>query len=186
MEISIQESKKLAMLYPPVAQMVRALLARARTSGLDVVLWSTFRSFEEQQAIFNKRDGSTQAKAGFSWHNYGLAADVLFNNGKGGPSWGATHPWEKLGVIGEALGFEWGGRWKMRDMGHFQNNYGLKLADCARAFRAGGIPMVWALIPKGEEREHGTDTGSMSATDDEHGLGDDLVGNRPRSRRRRR
>ena len=32
--------------------------------------------------------------------------------------------WHRIGEIGESLGLRWGGRWKQRDMGHFE----LKLA----------------------------------------------------------
>jgi hypothetical protein len=28
--------------------------------------------------------------------------------------------WQKVGKIGENLGLTWGGRWKVKDMGHFE------------------------------------------------------------------
>jgi len=28
--------------------------------------------------------------------------------------------WLKIGQIGESLGLVWGGRWKQKDLGHFQ------------------------------------------------------------------
>lgn len=36
-------------------------------------------------------------------------------------NWDASHPvWELLGTIGESCGLKWGGRWKEKDMGHFE------------------------------------------------------------------
>jgi peptidoglycan L-alanyl-D-glutamate endopeptidase CwlK len=36
-------------------------------------------------------------------------------------NWAPEHPdWEKLGALGESLGFDWGGRWKQRDCPHFE------------------------------------------------------------------
>lgn len=35
--------------------------------------------------------------------------------------WDANNPvWQKIGLIGERIGLVWGGRWKVRDMGHFE------------------------------------------------------------------
>lgn len=35
--------------------------------------------------------------------------------------WSANDPvWLKMGLIGESLGLVWGGRWKVRDLGHFE------------------------------------------------------------------
>lgn len=39
---------------------------------------------------------------------------------KGKAEWNNLHLWETVGEIGETLGLEWGGRWKMRDYPHFQ------------------------------------------------------------------
>jgi hypothetical protein len=35
--------------------------------------------------------------------------------------WDSANPvWGKLGAIGERLGLRWGGRWRQKDMGHFE------------------------------------------------------------------
>jgi len=43
-----------------------------------------FRSFEEQTMLFNKRPVVTKAKAGQSYHNYGLAFDIVLLYDKDG------------------------------------------------------------------------------------------------------
>jgi hypothetical protein len=68
---------------------------------------------------------------GVSWttrskHLDGLAIDIcpfseyqLYGDDK--LEWDESEPvWQKLGVLGEALGLRWGGRWKQKDMGHFE------------------------------------------------------------------
>jgi hypothetical protein len=184
--MNLQETRLLAKLYPPFAQKIRELLTAARNAKLDVILHSTFRSVSEQQAIFNKRDGSSMARGGFSWHNYGLAADVVFNDGNGGPSWGAKNPWQQLGEIGESLGLEWGGRWKrIKDLGHFQFTYGLTIKEASRALSAGGLPKVWSLVIQKEAEYGKRETGAMRGTGDERN-GDSVVETVAHRRRRRR
>jgi peptidoglycan L-alanyl-D-glutamate endopeptidase CwlK len=35
--------------------------------------------------------------------------------------WDANDPvWEQMGVVGETVGFKWGGRWGVKDMGHWE------------------------------------------------------------------
>jgi peptidoglycan L-alanyl-D-glutamate endopeptidase CwlK len=93
------------------------------------------RTFEEQAALYNQEhdgkdnDGDgiidnksehvTNAKPGQSFHNYGLAIDVCpFINGK--PDW-KSKLWDRIGALGESIGFAWGGRWKsIKDLPHFE------------------------------------------------------------------
>lgn len=55
-----------------------------------------------------------------SKHFYGKAVDfVPFIKGKA--DWRAPlEYWQKCGEIAETLGFEWGGRWKQKDLPHIQ------------------------------------------------------------------
>lgn len=76
----------------------------------------------------------TKARGGSSYHNFGLAFDIaVLKNGK--PTWedgidlDGNHVWDyvDVGLIGESLGLEWGGRWKFLDVPHFQYTFGLTL-----------------------------------------------------------
>ena len=66
----------------------------------------------------------TQARANMSYHQHGLAADLaFFRDGKVVIS--ERDPWamrgyELYGEIAEQVGLTWGGRWKMRDLGHVE------------------------------------------------------------------
>ena len=103
-------------------------LARAAEAGIPLLIVDTLRTPAEQEANLAK---------GVSWttnsmhlpqppDNKSLAIDVVPYSlyqlaGPDKLAWDANNPvWQKLGAIGEKLGMSWGGRWKQRDMGHFQ------------------------------------------------------------------
>jgi peptidoglycan L-alanyl-D-glutamate endopeptidase CwlK len=119
-------SRRLEDLKPHIEAMARQWLALAKAQGLDPIVTSTLRTAAEQDALYAQGrtvPGKivTNARAGQSAHNHGLALDfVPMVNGK--PEWGSKHPhWEALGKLAESVGFEWAGRWtKFREFPHIQ------------------------------------------------------------------
>jgi hypothetical protein len=98
------------------------LLARFVEQGIPVMIVDTLRTKEEHAANLAK---------GVSWtthskHLDGDAIDVcpysVWNaHGPDKLNWDGTDPvWQTMGAIGESLGLRWGGRWKVRDWGHFE------------------------------------------------------------------
>lgn len=74
------------------------------------------RGRNEQGEVVNKSLVITDAQGLQSYHNYGLAFDVMFDGINA-----TDDDWQNLGYIGEQLGLEWGGRWKsFYDGPHFQ------------------------------------------------------------------
>jgi peptidoglycan L-alanyl-D-glutamate endopeptidase CwlK len=131
-------SRKIEDLLPKVAKMCEAFLAKCKVAGIDVLVTSTFRDYESQQALYNQGRTTpgkkvTNAPAGYSWHNFRCAFDVVpLRNGK--PVWGTTGAdlklWKAIGAIGESVGLEWGGNWEgFLDYPHFQYDSGLTLAE---------------------------------------------------------
>lgn len=97
----------------------------------------TFRSFKEQSDLYAQgrtKPGKivTNAKAGLSYHNYGLAIDIclIINNKEA--SWNITADfdkdgkadWQEIVTIFKQYGWEWGGDWGFKDYPHFQKTYG--------------------------------------------------------------
>lgn len=87
----------------------------------------------------------TNAKGGFSFHNFGLALDVVPTELLALPGWGDTlahqartnQLWAKVGALGKSVGFRWGGEFhSIKDRPHFEWSGGLTLAD----LRAGLAP----------------------------------------------
>lgn len=128
-----------------------------RAAGLNPVLTFAYRSRLAQERLYQiGRRGLegektvTNARGGESWHNVernGVPAALAFDFAliaKDGRHLLADgdEAWQQAGRIAESLGLTWGGRWRMRDLGHCQLDDGgrLTLAE-AMAGRdpAGGV-----------------------------------------------
>lgn len=86
-------SRSLNDLRPEFAVKAKAWLQRCKSANLDILVYCTFRSMGEQDELYTHGrtvPGAivTNAKAGQSAHNYGLALDfVPLLNGR--PQWAA-------------------------------------------------------------------------------------------------
>lgn len=135
-------SKKLDDLIPVVHSKALQWLKECDKQGHDVLVTSTYRDFESQNALYAQgrtKPGKkvTNAKAGQSFHNYGVAIDfVPIINGK--PDWNNIDNFKKIADIAKKFGFEWAGDWKGRfiEYAHIQYTNGLNLSD----FQAGRLP----------------------------------------------
>lgn len=115
-------SRALNDLDPRFKPLAMELLARCVEAGLMVLVVDTLRTPAEH---------AENLRRGVSWttrskHLDGLAIDICPYESYllAGPDklrWDAADPvWLKLGKIGESLGLRWGGRWTVKDMGHFE------------------------------------------------------------------
>lgn len=97
----------------------------------------TLRTFEEQDRLYRKgRDEQgnkigavvTNAKAGQSYHNYGLALDFVLLRPDRKVSYSMTEDldedgqadWREVANAFKTRGFEWGGEWNFKDNPHVQ------------------------------------------------------------------
>jgi peptidoglycan L-alanyl-D-glutamate endopeptidase CwlK len=131
-------SRKLEDLLPIVKKKCEEFIASCDKQGIDVLITSTYRDAESQNALFAQGRTTpgnkvTNAKAGQSYHNWRVAFDfVPLVNGKA--QWNDIALFTKCGEIAEKCGLEWAGRWvKFKELAHCQYTGGLKLAD----FQAG-------------------------------------------------
>ena len=127
---------KKAGLDPEFRTKLEIFEKRLLESGIRVKLVSGYRSFEEQNRLYalgRTKPGRivTKARGGYSWHNFGLAADYAFISG-GQLTWDG--PWRIFGRIARECGLEWGGDWrKFPDRPHVQWRRGKTLAQMRRA-----------------------------------------------------
>lgn len=108
----------------------------------------TLRTFAEQDALYAQgrtKPGSivTKAKGGQSYHNYGLAVDIvlLVDKDSNGTfetaSWDTKSDfdgdkkadWQEVVAIFKRYGWEWGGDWRFVDAPHFQKTFGRSIVD---------------------------------------------------------
>jgi len=127
-------SRSLDDLAPPAKQRAEAFIAAAKAKGIDLLVTSTYRDNESQDALYAQGRTApgnivTRAKAGQSWHNYRCALDVVpLVNGKA--IWDDQAVWKQVGEIGKSCGLEWAGDWKtFKEFPHFQYTGGLTLAQ---------------------------------------------------------
>lgn len=114
----------------------------------------TLRTFAEQDSLYAQgrtAAGSkiTNARGGQSWHNYGLAIDIvlLLDNGKTA-SWDTQSDfdkdglsdWQEIVYVFNLYGWEWGGAWKsFPDKPHFQKTFGLTISEAMTRHNTGQV-----------------------------------------------
>jgi peptidoglycan LD-endopeptidase CwlK len=143
----LRSEKNIVTLHPQAQLLARRFMAAVRTnsqlSGAGAVakIISGTRTYKEQAALFalgRTRPGKivTNASAGRSNHNFGIAWDVgLF---KGNDYLQEAPLYDAVGAIGRGLGLEWGGDWRsFVDKPHFQLETGRTLAQVRQKFEAG-------------------------------------------------
>ncbi|MNX94403.1 Peptidoglycan L-alanyl-D-glutamate endopeptidase CwlK precursor [compost metagenome] len=118
-------------------------------SGIDFVILEMLRTFTRSNELYAQgrtKPGPivTKAKAGQSYHNFGLAVD-------GGPKYrdkAFTWAWDKdsklmaamkrVAALAKRHGIEWGGEWtSFRDLPHFQDAEAPPLAICRQRWPKG-------------------------------------------------
>uniref|UniRef100_UPI0035CA4330 M15 family metallopeptidase n=1 Tax=uncultured Sphingomonas sp. TaxID=158754 RepID=UPI0035CA4330 len=155
----MSDSRDLADLQPHVRVMAQQLLDRTKAAGIPLIVTFTRRSLARQAALYAQGRTTagaivTNAKPGDSFHNYGLALDVVPTELLALPHWGDTPDhqahtdvlWAQLGAIGKSIGFRWGGEFhSIRDRPHFEWSGSLTLADLKRGRNPDSSPFPFQL-----------------------------------------
>ena len=144
--------KNIATLDPKVRESFRqfACLAKASaaTLGCDYVMVCGTRTFAEQAELYAlgrtaPGEKVTNARAGFSNHNFGIAGDFGVFRGKAYLD--STDPATAAKVHrlcsehALACGLEWGGSWaSLKDLPHYEIATGLSMAEKREKFSKGG------------------------------------------------
>lgn len=146
--IKLYNSRKIEDLRADVAANCRVFLELCRDRGLPVLIVGTVRDAEYQLDRFNK-GYSKSKRPSFHAQGVGLAFDVCKN--VPGHEYDDPEFFQRCGALGEAMGFEWGGRWKsFPDRPHFQwsgPDHTFKSSD----IWAGRLPPPMPLYREGEE-----------------------------------
>lgn len=138
-------SRKIEDLTIEMQQKAHLFLFLCKQAGIDVLIYCTYRSNEEQRALYaqgrrplqevnalrekvslpaitaKQNKIVTYAKEGQSKHNIRCAFDcVPLVAGKA--IWDKTNPiWQDIGKIGESVGLKWAGNWKrFKEYPHFE------------------------------------------------------------------
>ncbi|EGG36397.1 MULTISPECIES: M15 family metallopeptidase [Paenibacillus] len=145
-DFNSKETPEITQLHPYVLQQKNELVRLTKKKGITIVITDGYRSHEEQTRIYNQgrsTEGNivTNAKAGESLHNYGLAIDFALRLKDGSVIWDMEYDgngngkadWMEVVEIAKDLGFQWGGDWaNFPDYPHLQIDFGLSIRDLKR------------------------------------------------------
>jgi RHS repeat-associated protein len=132
---------KIAQLHSTVQWVANSFINQVESElGIKLRVAQGVRTFSEQNGLYAKgrtTSGSivTNAKGGQSYHNYGLAIDVVeISSGKA--IWDTN--WSAISEIGIHYGFEWGGNFNsISDKPHFQMTFGYSTSDLLKIYNSG-------------------------------------------------
>ena len=119
-----RSEKNIGTLLAEVQPLARALIEAAAGIGIAIKVISGTRTYDEQNALYEQGRSKagrivTNARGGYSNHNFGVAFDIgVF---EGGRYLDESPAYKAVGALGMKLGLEWGGNWKtIQDEPHFQ------------------------------------------------------------------
>lgn len=143
---------RIELLHPALREEAKQIYAEIceRLTGRATCRFAyTLRTFAEQDALYNQKPKVTKAKGGQSYHNYGLAVDiVLLLNDSKVASWDTVTDfdgdgladWQEAVYVFGLFGWDWGGNWKtFPDKPHFQKTFGLTISECLNRHNSGQV-----------------------------------------------
>lgn len=143
--------------HPDIRVRARRVLADVKNFlDKEMKITESLRDFEKQRDVYaqGRTDPgkiATNARPGYSFHQYGLAIDCCF---AGADPYLENLPksdfdlfWNSYGKFAVNHGFIWGGNFKMRkDRPHIELSYGMRIQECLEEYRIGGVTRVWGHI----------------------------------------
>lgn len=151
--------ERIKLLHPKVrdeALEIYQEICKALTGRAICRFTFTLRSIAEQNKLFAQGRTAigkivTKARGGHSYHNYGLAIDIVLIkdvNGDGNYEkavWDTKSDfdgdgksdWMEVVQIFKEYGWEWGGDWKFVDAPHFQKTFGYSVRQLLAMYNAG-------------------------------------------------
>lgn len=153
-------ARDITLCHPELQKKAEKLIEECKKRGLIVKLGESFRTVAEQNALYAQgrtKPGQivTYAKGSdySSMHQWGVAFDIIRNDGKG--AYNDSDGWfEKAGTVGKELGLEWGGDWTNPvDKPHFQlSQWGSTPDKLKKAYGSfENFKKTWEVYAAGEE-----------------------------------
>jgi hypothetical protein len=124
------------LLEPFTRAAVEAVIAGAKSLGIDLILFETFRSDARQRRLFEQK--ATEIRTA-GVHHFGLACDLV-KSVNGQPSWDGDFSF--LGTLARAHGLIWGGDWGEPDKPHHLVD-AVHLQRCSLTRQPSLLSAVW-------------------------------------------
>jgi peptidoglycan L-alanyl-D-glutamate endopeptidase CwlK len=151
--------ERIKLLHPKVREEALEIyheISQALTGKAICRFSFTLRTIAEQNKLFAQGRSIvgkivTKARGGHSYHNYGLAIDIVLikdTNGDGNYDkavWDTKtdfdgdgkSDWMEVVQIFKEYGWQWGGDWKFYDAPHFQKTFGYSVRQLLAMHKAG-------------------------------------------------
>jgi peptidoglycan LD-endopeptidase CwlK len=152
--MDIVSEDRLKLVHPLLAAKVRAMAQILSTESIMIRVTQGLRTWDEQAKLYDQGRTTpgeivTNAQPGQSYHQFGLAVDVVPMTPLG-PDWDPTNPvWRRIIEVGKGVGLTSGSMWRtFPDMPHFQLTGVLPASPTPairKAYLQKGIPGVWDL-----------------------------------------
>jgi peptidoglycan L-alanyl-D-glutamate endopeptidase CwlK len=176
--MDLRSEAQLATVMPSLAVKVRAAAAVLEVAGTHLLVVSGLRTAAQQDALYAQGRNQpghvvTNARAGQSMHNYGLAVDVVpyLSGGGGALNWTVSTPqFQAMVAAMKAQGLAWGGDWKgnLADYDHFQMS-GLPASPSSAmeidyaAVSGARLDAIWSKVQQGNYQSAGAPAGAVDA-----------------------
>ncbi len=140
--IDPRSEANIATLRKDAQAKARVWLLKCLEAGINVKIITGTRTYKEQAELHAKGRTTagpkvTNAPAGYSWHNFGVAWDFVVFDANSQPQW-ESPLMERCGRIAEFLGLEWGGSWtSFQDVPHIQLKPACTLAEARQRVKEG-------------------------------------------------
>lgn len=152
--------KNMGNVHQVVKETTIEVIKRAYAEGINVQISMGLRTYAQQDALYAQgrtKPGNvvTNARGGYSNHNFGLAVDYFLttNDGKSAV-WVVNKEWRRVAEIAKSLGFTWGGDWKsFVDNPHLEMTGGLTTAQLRAGQRPNLVSKVGNATPKPSQSE---------------------------------
>lgn len=158
-KVSIERINGLHPKLVPIAMAAFTEASKRLTGSSILRIAYGLRSYAEQSNLYAQgrtKPGKivTNSKPGFSYHNYGLAVDIVLLIDKDGngtfesASWDTLKDfdgdkmadWMEVVSVFKAAGFKWGGDFNsLKDYPHFEMSFGLSINDLIARTKANKI-----------------------------------------------
>jgi len=117
---------RLQLVCPALADKIQQMAERLDLESIRFRVTQGLRTWQEQATLYAQGRSTpgkvvTNAAPGHSYHNFGLAVDVVPLTALG-PDWNEGHPqWQRLVQVGTSIGLVAGAQWRtFPDWPHFQ------------------------------------------------------------------
>ena len=164
-------NRRIGGIHPAIQANATSFINRAESElGIKLRVTSGMRSYSEQDELYQQGRTTpggkvTNARGGYSYHNFGLAIDVVEITAAGQANWDCD--WNAIGALGQSMGWEWGGNWtSIVDKPHFQMAFGLSTSQLRAMYNAQGgnfVNLEGQAVPEveapGKEGSEQTPTG---------------------------